>query len=87
MLQKNMFVSISHNQATLKKKSVSCRPGGTNKNHPGGREILFFFRNIFFLVSFRDHSAYIGENRLKIGRKMTEILKFFKKKKKKNAAG
>ena len=37
-------------QATLKKKSVSCRPGGTNKNHPGGREILFFPKYFFSSV-------------------------------------
>ena len=35
-------------QATLIKKSVSCRPGETTKDHLGGRE--FFFRNIYFLM-------------------------------------
>ena len=32
-----------------------------------------FFPKYVFLVLFRDHPAYSGENRLKIGRKMTEI--------------
>ena len=71
------FANRNDNGETLKKKSVSCQPGETKNNHPGGREI------IFVLVSSRDLSAYNGENRLKIGQKMTEILK----KKKKNAAG
>ena len=39
-------LSLGH-QATLNKKSVSCRPGEANKKHPGGREI-FFFSEIFF---------------------------------------
>ena len=36
-------------KATLKKKSVSGRPGGIENSHPGGREFLFFFIIFFFL--------------------------------------
>ena len=72
---------IYGHKATLKKRSVSCRPGGTKKDHPGGRD-FFFFSKYFCLVYFRDHPANNGKNRLKIGRKMTEILIHFKKKKK-----
>ena len=40
--------ALSSPQATLKKKSVFCPLGETKKDHPGGWEMTFFSRNIFF---------------------------------------
>ena len=67
------YTAALMNLGNTKKKVCFLSTGWDQKKTPGRPGFFFFSRNIFFLVYFRDHPAYNGENRLKIGQKMTEI--------------
>ena len=53
LFSKSVGTLVFEIKATLKKKSVSGRPGGIKKDHPGGREILFFSEIFFFQCNLR----------------------------------
>ena len=57
------YIQCGTDQATLKKKFVSCPAGGYNKNQSGGRDIFFFLDKIFSIIKDMEN---ISKKRRKI---------------------